>query len=208
MRIEWSQPCNIIGVCVTRVKAARQGIKFHSNSRRRTVNMLLHIVSSFRLFVIYKLLSCMFAVGSILKVVPFFKCFILRAFEAVSGERLPPSTYWNSLFEQKMLDNIWHSILTDTQKKVKLGCRASNPPVVSTDGKRCFTLLDMSRNGRPLVMSFGSCTCPIFMNRLKEFRKLITDFGHIVDFLVIYIEEAHPADGWAFKVREFYFLKC
>uniref|UniRef100_A0A8C3F7M9 Iodothyronine deiodinase n=1 Tax=Chrysemys picta bellii TaxID=8478 RepID=A0A8C3F7M9_CHRPI len=32
-----------------------------------------------------------------------------------------------------------------------------------------------------------------------EFNKLVEDFNSIADFLIIYIEEAHATDGWAFK---------
>uniref|UniRef100_A0A8C5RIR1 Iodothyronine deiodinase n=1 Tax=Laticauda laticaudata TaxID=8630 RepID=A0A8C5RIR1_LATLA len=35
--------------------------------------------------------------------------------------------------------------------------------------------------------------------RFGEFNKLVEDFKSVADFLVIYIEEAHASDGWAFK---------
>lgn len=35
--------------------------------------------------------------------------------------------------------------------------------------------------------------------KFDQFKKLIEDFSSIADFLVIYIEEAHASDGWAFK---------
>uniref|UniRef100_A0A669PHX6 Iodothyronine deiodinase n=1 Tax=Phasianus colchicus TaxID=9054 RepID=A0A669PHX6_PHACC len=34
---------------------------------------------------------------------------------------------------------------------------------------------------------------------LVPFNKLVKDFSSIADFLIIYIEEAHAVDGWAFK---------
>ena len=40
------------------------------------------------------------------------------------------------------------------------------------------------------------------MAKLHIFRRMVRDFGGIADFAVIYIEEAHPADGWFFKVLE------
>uniref|UniRef100_A0A7N4V516 Iodothyronine deiodinase n=2 Tax=Sarcophilus harrisii TaxID=9305 RepID=A0A7N4V516_SARHA len=36
------------------------------------------------------------------------------------------------------------------------------------------------------------------MFKFGQFQKLIEDFSSIADFLIIYIEEAHAADGWAF----------
>uniref|UniRef100_A0A4X2KI99 Iodothyronine deiodinase n=2 Tax=Vombatus ursinus TaxID=29139 RepID=A0A4X2KI99_VOMUR len=34
--------------------------------------------------------------------------------------------------------------------------------------------------------------------KFDQFQKLIEDFSSIADFLIIYIEEAHATDGWAF----------
>lgn len=37
------------------------------------------------------------------------------------------------------------------------------------------------------------------MVKLGHFNKLVARFTDVADFLVIYIEEAHPLDGWAFR---------
>ena len=37
------------------------------------------------------------------------------------------------------------------------------------------------------------------MAKFNEFCQLISNFDDVADFLTIYIEEAHPEDGWAFK---------
>ena len=42
------------------------------------------------------------------------------------------------------------------------------------------------------------------MAQLRQFNEIARDFTDVADFVVVYIEEAHPTDGWAFKVR---FLK-
>uniref|UniRef100_V9LIB0 Iodothyronine deiodinase n=2 Tax=Callorhinchus milii TaxID=7868 RepID=V9LIB0_CALMI len=34
------------------------------------------------------------------------------------------------------------------------------------------------------------------MARLKAFRRVATRYADIADFLLVYIEEAHPSDGW------------
>lgn len=36
------------------------------------------------------------------------------------------------------------------------------------------------------------------MLELERFNTLIARFSHAADFLIIYIEEAHPTDGWSF----------
>lgn len=37
---------------------------------------------------------------------------------------------------------------------------------------------------------------------LHQFNKMVRRYQGQVDFLVLYIEEAHPVDGWAFKVKQ------
>lgn len=34
------------------------------------------------------------------------------------------------------------------------------------------------------------------MTRLKAFQRLVSQYTDIVDSLLVYIEEAHPSDGW------------
>lgn len=34
------------------------------------------------------------------------------------------------------------------------------------------------------------------MTRLAAFRRVVRQYADIADFLVVYIEEAHPSDGW------------
>ena len=33
-----------------------------------------------------------------------------------------------------------------------------------------------------------------------QFRELVHDFEDVADFLIIYVAEAHPTDGWRVKV--------
>ena len=39
------------------------------------------------------------------------------------------------------------------------------------------------------------------MAKLSEFGKITQKFANLVDFAIVYVEEAHPIDGWKFKVR-------
>lgn len=34
------------------------------------------------------------------------------------------------------------------------------------------------------------------MSQLPVFRRLVENFSDVADFLLVYIEEAHPSDGW------------
>ncbi|EDO27299.1 predicted protein, partial [Nematostella vectensis] len=106
--------------------------------------------------------------------------------------------YWKLLFGKEMLENVWRSILVDMNKKVKLDNKAFNSPLVSLSDEGFCRLLDFAKGDRPLVVNFGSSTCPIFMKKMLEYEKMIVQFKDVADFVIVYIEEAHPSDGWAF----------
>lgn len=38
------------------------------------------------------------------------------------------------------------------------------------------------------------------MAQLQKFRQIVEKFDGMADFAIIYITEAHPSDGWFFKV--------
>ncbi|KAB0386097.1 hypothetical protein FD755_001053 [Muntiacus reevesi] len=64
-------------------------------------------------------------------------------------------------------------------------------------------LEDMTEQGGlapncPVVCLSGE-RCSIWDFMQGQTLRLIEDFGSIADFLIIYIEEAHASDGWAFK---------
>jgi len=65
---------------------------------------------------------------------------------------------------------------------------AAGDPAVS------FRLSD--QRGKPLALLFGSYTCPIFRGQIKRYEEIYRDFQARCAFLLIYIREAHPEDGW------------
>uniref|UniRef100_A0AAQ4PQM0 Iodothyronine deiodinase n=1 Tax=Gasterosteus aculeatus aculeatus TaxID=481459 RepID=A0AAQ4PQM0_GASAC len=101
------------------------------------------------------------------------------------------------------LRSVWRSFLLDAYKQVKVGLEAPNSKVVKVPGSpqrssnlsnlislppgamianevECH-LLDFESSDRPLVVNFGS---------------LVEDFSDVANFLLVYIDEAHPSDGW------------
>ncbi len=39
------------------------------------------------------------------------------------------------------------------------------------------------------------------MEKVSDFGVLADKYAGLVDFAIIYVEEAHPIDGWSFKVN-------
>jgi hypothetical protein len=66
-----------------------------------------------------------------------------------------------------------------------------------------FELLDLEGNtvslaslrGKPVVIEFGSYTCPVFRRKVDEIDQLRRDFGDAVHWVLVYTREAHPVDG-------------
>ncbi len=49
--------------------------------------------------------------------------------------------------------------------------------------------------GKPVVVEFGSYTCPIFRGKVAALEKLRAEFGDRVHWVLVYTREAHPIDG-------------
>jgi hypothetical protein len=55
--------------------------------------------------------------------------------------------------------------------------------------------------GRPLALLFGNYTCPIYRGQLASFAAAHAEFGERIAFLVVYIKEEHPEDGWQLDIN-------
>uniref|UniRef100_A0A3Q0T3F8 Iodothyronine deiodinase n=1 Tax=Amphilophus citrinellus TaxID=61819 RepID=A0A3Q0T3F8_AMPCI len=132
---------------------------------------------------------------------------VKRVVSLLSCSRSAGCGEWRRMLTSAGLRSVWNSFLLDAYKQVKLGCEAPNSKVVKVpDGPRWSStiriqnggecrLLDFESSDRPLVVNFGSATPP-FISHLPAFRQLVEDFSDVADFLLVYIDEAHPSDGW------------
>ncbi len=65
--------------------------------------------------------------------------------------------------------------------------------VVSTDGD---VISKEDFQGKcPLVMVFGSATCPMTVSSIESLKKLYARFGDQVTFITLNVREAHPAEN-------------
>ena len=60
----------------------------------------------------------------------------------------------------------------------------------ATDGTR-YKLIEL--RGRPVVIEFGSYTCPVFCGHIRAMEQLAR-IHHEVNFLVVYTREGHPGE--------------
>lgn len=90
---------------------------------------------------------------------------------------------------------------TIAQGTLEDGAVAPDFALQDIEGKKTVKL--SSLKGKPVVLIFGSCTCPPFVASTQATDKLYSTYKDRVNFLLIYIREAHPTDGWAMPGNQF-----
>lgn len=161
--------------------------------RKLTATVLPYCAITVLLFVAFALLS-------VLRLLPWTKWIVVKMMQIITTIPLPTEVYWNSLFTWPMFNAVRTMILLELKKPARVNHTAPNPSLVSLDGLSYSRLLSFCKGNRPLVVNFGSWTCPVFRTKVDEFLSLAQEFKDVADFLTVYIEEAHPSNGWAFKV--------
>jgi thiol-disulfide isomerase/thioredoxin len=115
---------------------------------------------------------------------------------------MPIDNYWDTLFTWSLIQTLWKYGKYELNKSSKVGRVTPNPPLVAGEnGQTEVHLLDLVKSSRPLVVVFGSCTCPVIIAKLKQMLDVHKEFADIADFVMIYVQEAHPDDGWRMKVE-------
>src|SRR5207302_1803058 len=85
-------------------------------------------------------------------------------------------------------DALAHGFRMDQPATADPGVPAGSPaPPIET--------LDLSRLSRPVVLVFGSYTCPKLRGSAAELKRIAEQFRGGVDFRLVYIREAHAEGG-------------
>ena len=83
-----------------------------------------------------------------------------------------------------------------------LGAAAPNFKLTSVEGDRSVELASF-KGDRPVILIFGSYTCPPFRRQVGALNNLYRTYGDVAEFFVVYIREAHAADSdWPEPVAE------
>ncbi|MFO7563511.1 MAG: deiodinase-like protein [Enhygromyxa sp.] len=88
---------------------------------------------------------------------------------------------------------------TSGREGLPIGAPAPDAEVLTLEGEtlRLSSLLPAEDDPAPVVLNFGSYTCPHHRKRVEELHALIDEWTPLgVRFLTVYVNEAHPEDGW------------
>jgi len=58
-----------------------------------------------------------------------------------------------------------------------------------------------SFRGRNLALIFGNYTCPIYRGQFEVYREMHAQYKEQLSFLMIYVKEEHPEDGWQLDIN-------
>ena len=170
--------------------------------------MVLKAIPTTALFV---KLCFLYLLGNIAVQIPCLKGFVVKQMNRVASIKMPIDNYWSSLFTWPMMKTLWKYGLYEIYKDSKVGQIAPNPKLIIADEEmqQEVHLLDLAKPARPLVVVFGSCTCPVVIAKMDQVHDVHRDFSAVADFVFVYVQEAHPDDGWRMKVRleDFFSLK-
>lgn len=146
-------------------------------------------------------LFLLYTIGNIVKYIPCFKRMIIKKMNRKASIVMPLENYYHTLFSWSLIQTLWKYDKYELNKTSKVGRVAPNPPLVAGEkGQSEVHLLNLVKGSRPLVVVFGSCTCPVIMAKLDQMLDVHREFANIADFIMIYVQEAHPNDGWKMEV--------
>lgn len=90
------------------------------------------------------------------------------------------------------METMW---VTARRGKLAVGQQAPDFDLATRDGASRVRLSSL-RGTKPVVLIFGSYTCPPFRREMPEVRKVYADYKDRAAFYFVYIEEAHAHDVW------------
>jgi hypothetical protein len=111
-----------------------------------------------------------------------------------SGAPSGPSrfTLIKGLFEQE---------IGSLQPGPSLGTAAPDFVLKTVDGRREIRLSKLV-GPKPVVLIFGNFTCGPFRSQAGNVEKLYRRYHDRAEFVMVYVREAHPTDGWSMESND------
>ncbi len=94
-----------------------------------------------------------------------------------------------------LIRGLFRQEIGSLQPGPKLDEQAPDFTLRTHDGKSEITL-SKQIGPKPIVLIFGNFTCGPFRSQAGNFEKLHRRYADRASFLMVYVREAHPTDGW------------
>ncbi|WP_165071475.1 deiodinase family protein [Paludisphaera rhizosphaerae] len=103
--------------------------------------------------------------------------------------------------KEQLIRGLFRQEIGSLQSGPKLDESAPDFTLKTADGKGELTLSKLV-GPRPIVLIFGNFTCGPFRSMAGNFEKLHRRYGDRADFVMVYVREAHPSDGWRMQSND------
>ena len=91
--------------------------------------------------------------------------------------------------------------LGSLQEGPAVGDAAPDFELKTADGKQKVKLSGLVGK-KPVVLVLGNYSCTPFRGLYKQIEDVKKKYGEEAEFLMVYVREAHPTDGWRMKVND------
>ncbi len=121
----------------------------------------------------------------------------LDAFRRAVPIGRPPSPFrpGDEPSKKQLVQGFFASELGALTEGPRVGQAAPDFELQTFDHKRTLKLSDLTKD-KPVVIVFGNYTCGPFRRIFPEFDVIAKRFEGQVQFVGVYVREAHPEDGW------------
>ncbi len=115
----------------------------------------------------------------------------------------PPRTSGRSGMPSKatLVRGLFRQEIGSLQPGPRLDETAPDFTLKTNDGKGEITLSKLI-GPKPLVLVFGSFTCGPFRSQSGNMEKLYRRYKDRANFVMVYVREAHPTDGWRMESND------
>ncbi len=120
-----------------------------------------------------------------------------RALPAPSGSMGPGDRPTKA----QLIKGLFRQEIGSLQSGPRLDESAPDFTLKTADGRQEITLSKIV-GPKPVVLIFGNFTCGPFRSMAGNFEKLNRRYGDRATFVMVYVREAHPTDGWRMQSND------
>jgi len=113
---------------------------------------------------------------------------------------LPPASFMEKLMAERAPIEAGAPKVGDPAPEFEAQCLSEEG--LSEDGTSTDERVGLADyRGRDLALIFGNVTCPIYRGQIRRLNEIYDELNDRYKFLLIYIREAHPEDGWQVEIN-------